>query len=172
VPSTQRVLRLPVSVLAAAAGMGFVLPSPAPAATAHSSSGDAVSTAVAQRINAQRAQHGLRPLVLDGRLFGSARSQSSAMMARRALSHGNPNGVARLTRLCRRVHARTVGETIGWIRYRGSGAQAEGIVRWWMNSPPHRAALMSPSFSRIGVGRRIGSFGGHRVVWFTADLAG
>jgi uncharacterized protein YkwD len=159
------VLRLPVSVLAAAAGIAVVLPSSAGA--------DAISRSVAVQINQQRARHGLAPLVLDGRLFRAARSQSSAMMSRRSLGHGpTGSGRARLTRLCRRVGARTVGETIGWIRSRGAAAQASGIVRWWMNSPPHRAALMSGNFSRIGVGRRIGNFGGHRVVWFTADLAG
>ena len=41
-----------------------------------------------------------------------------------------------------------------------------------MNSPPHREALMSPSFRQIGVGRRIGKIPGGKAVWFTADLAG
>src|SRR4051812_3144142 len=145
--------------------MAVVLPAPAQA--------DAVSQAVAVKINQQRVRHGLAPLTLDGRLFRAARSQSGAMMARRSLAHGpTGSGRARPTRLCTRMHAKTVGETIGWIRFRGARAQASGIVRWWMNSPPHRAALMSGSFSRIGVGRRIGNFGGHRVVWFTADLSG
>ena len=163
-PSRQRFLRLSVSVLAVAGGTA-AFPSAAPA--------DAVSNAVASRVNAMRTSHGVGALAVDGRLIRAARSQSSAMMSRRQLAHGpTGSGRARLTRLCMRMNARTVGETIGWIRYRSPQAQAEGIVRWWMNSPPHRAALMSGTFKRIGVGRRTGNFGGHRVVWFTADLSG
>jgi uncharacterized protein YkwD len=132
---------------------------------------DPVSLQVANRINALRQQHGLRPLVIDGRLASAGRAQSAAMMSRRHLSHGT-NGRTRLTELCRRMNAKTVGETIGWIRFSRPARQAATIVRWWMNSPPHRAVLMSPNFGRIGVGRRIGRYGRHRVVWFSADLSG
>ncbi|HEY3190838.1 MAG TPA: CAP domain-containing protein [Solirubrobacteraceae bacterium] len=162
---TPASLRLPAAVLAAFAGLLVLFPYSARAA-------DPVSRAVVWRLNAVRAAHGLRPLGLSHRLERAARWQSGSMRSRRSLSHGNPNGQARLTRVCRAMHARTVGETIGWIRSRRAGKQAAGIVRWWMNSPAHRAVLMSPSFRRVGVGRRIGRFGGRRVVWFTADLSG
>jgi uncharacterized protein YkwD len=162
--STQRMLRLPVAVLALGASIAVV------PATAFGS--DAVSREVAKRINVLRARNGLRPLVLDGRLERAGRSQSSAMMSRRSLSHGKPDGKVRLTRLCQKMNAKTIGETIGWIRYRSPRKQAAGIVRWWMRSPPHRAALMSPTFSRIGVGRRTGQWGRAKVVWFSADLSG
>jgi uncharacterized protein YkwD len=164
---TQPKLRLPATMLVVVTAFFAVL---AHATSAHAA--DAVSRDVANRINALRAQHGLRPLTVDGRLDQAGRAQSSAMMSRRVLAHGSPDGKARLTRLCARMHARTVGETIGWIRYRSPAKQAAGIVRWWMNSPPHRAVLMSPSFNRIDVGRRTGRFGGHKVVWFSADLSG
>lgn len=163
--STPASLSLPAAVLAAVVGLFVVVPCSALAA-------DPVSRSVVFRLNAVRAHHGLRPLRLSGRLERAARSQSGAMRTRRSLSHGSPNGQARLTRVCRAMHARTVGETIGWIRSRRASRQAAGIVRWWLNSPAHRAVLMSSSFSRVGVGRRIGRYGGRRVVWFTADLAG
>jgi len=162
--STQRMLRLPVAVLALGASVAVV--------PATASASDAVSREVAKRINVLRSRNGVRPLVLDGRLERAGRSQSAAMMARRSLSHGKPDGRARLTRLCRRMNANTIGETIGWIRYRNPRKQAAGIVRWWMRSPPHRAALMSPTFKRIGVGRRTGKWGRAKVVWFSADLSG
>jgi uncharacterized protein YkwD len=164
---TQRPLRLPVTALVAVTAFFAVTLHAASALAA-----DPVSREVANRINTLRVQHGLRPLALDGRLEQAGRSQSSAMMSRRTLSHGSPDGRARLTRLCQVMHARTVGETIGWIRWHNPARQAATIVRWWMNSPPHRAALMSPNFKSIGVGRRIGRFGRHKVVWFSADMAG
>jgi len=164
---TQPSLRLPaIALIAVAVFWAIVLH----AGSARAS--DAVSREVVNRINALRAHQGLAPLRLDPRLEQAGRAQSSAMMSRRVLSHGNPNGVARLTRLCERMHAKTIGETIGWIRYRSPSRQAAGIVRWWMRSPPHRAVLMSSTFNAIGVGRRTGNFGGHKAVWFSADLAG
>jgi uncharacterized protein YkwD len=164
VPSRQRFfLRLSGAVLAVSGTAVF--PSVAPA--------DAISNSAAAQINAYRASHGLPRLIVDGRLSHAARSQSSAMMSRRTLAHGpTGSGRQRLTRLCSRMHASTVGETIGWISFRRPSSQASGIVRWWMNSPPHRAALMSTTFKRIGVGRRIGKAGGRKVVWFTADMSG
>jgi uncharacterized protein YkwD len=164
VSARQRLLRLSVSALAVAGGTA-VFPS--------ASSADAVSNSAARQINAYRASHGLPRLIIDGRLSRAARSQSGAMMSRRTLAHGpSGSGRTRLTRLCARMHASTVGETIGWISFRRPSVQASSIVRWWMNSPPHRAALMSTTFKRIGVGRRIGRAGGRKVVWFTADMSG
>ena len=163
---TQPSLRLPVTMLVAVTAFCCVVLNAVSAEAA-----DSVSLQVAQRVNALRQQRGLAPLALDGRLVRAGRAQSSAMMSRRSLSHGS-NGRNRLTALCRRMGAKTVGETIGWIRYRSPSRQAASIVRWWMNSPPHRAALMSPNFKRIGVGRRTGKVGRMKVVWFSADMAG
>lgn len=163
-PSKQLPLRLFLAALAVMAGLVFL-----PAAA----SADAVSMSAARQINAYRVAHGAPALAIDGRLAHAARSQSAAMMARRSLAHGpTGSGKTRLTRICLRMHAKTIGETIGWVRISSPAAQARSIVRRWMTSPPHRAALMSTTFSRIGVGRRIGRFRGHRVVWFTADLTG
>jgi uncharacterized protein YkwD len=165
VSPTQPRLRLAATALVAVTAFFAVL------SHAMSAEADAVSLQVAHRINALRAQHGLQQLALDGRLARAGVAQSSAMMSRRSLSHGS-NGRERLTALCRRMGAKTVGETIGWIRYRSPARQAASIVRWWMRSPPHRAALMSPNFKRIGVGRRTGRVGSMKVVWFSADMAG
>jgi uncharacterized protein YkwD len=41
----------------------------------------------------------------------------------------------------------------------------------WMQSPPHRAVLLSPAGRRIGVGKRRGRLGSARRAVFTADLA-
>ena len=63
------------------------------------------------------------------------------------------------------------GENLAWgTGFRGS---AKGIVAAWLNSPEHRANLLRPSFTRVGIGDLVGSFqgyGGANVV--TADFAG
>ena len=45
------------------------------------------------------------------------------------------------------------------------------IVRMWMDSPGHRAILLSSSFRRIGLGKRTGDYGGNRACLVTADFA-
>ena len=48
-----------------------------------------------------------------------------------------------------------VGENIGWGA--GSRATPSAVVRAWMRSRPHRAALLSRRFRSIGTGVAIGS---------------
>jgi uncharacterized protein YkwD len=47
------------------------------------------------------------------------------------------------------------------------------VLRAWLASPEHRANLLRPGFTRIGIGDLVGGFGGRdsaHVV--TADFAG
>ena len=135
-----------------------------PARTAHMSSGE---QAVLHRMNVVRAQHGLGALRFDATLHRAARSHTRAMMAANVFTHGDFS--ARM----RRFHARgpLLGENLAWGN--GSNARAAAIVQMWLNSPPHRANLLRPSFRRVGVGAFVGTFSGAagaRVV--TADFAG
>jgi uncharacterized protein YkwD len=161
--------RLPVFAMVWMTVVGAVLVLMISATAAQAA--DPVSREVTNRINALRAQRGLPTLRVDSRLEHAARFQSGAMRAHRSLAHGWPSGRPRLTRLAGRVHASTLGEVIGWIRYRSVRAQAAGIVGRWMRSPSHYAVIMGGNYRSIGVGRRIGRFRGNRAVWFTADLA-
>jgi uncharacterized protein YkwD len=53
----------------------------------------------------------------------------------------------------------------------GCGRKAAGrIVRMWMNSPGHRAILLSSSFKRVGVAKRVGDLRGDRACLITADF--
>jgi uncharacterized protein YkwD len=70
-------------------------------------------------------------------------------------------------RVHRYVSFRRIGETIA-MRSRCS---ARGFVRMWLNSPPHRAVLLSRGFRRIGIGRRKGRLGARRACLVTADFA-
>jgi uncharacterized protein YkwD len=72
-------------------------------------------------------------------------------------------------RIHRAIRARRVGETIAFLPFASAGPA--DAIRTWMGSAQHRAALLSPDFRRIGVGRGSGSFGGGGFV-VTVDLAG
>jgi uncharacterized protein YkwD len=118
-------------------------------------------------MNAARAQHGLRPLRVDGALVVAARRHTTDMLRRNYFSHGNFS--ARI----RTFHARgpVFGENLAWGT--GSYATAQSIVAQWLASPPHRANLLRAGFSRVGIGAGVGTFagaGGATVV--TAEFAG
>jgi uncharacterized protein YkwD len=136
----------------------------APSATAQPTAAEA---ALIRAINAERAPHGLAPLRVDVRLERAARAKSSEMLRTGTFAHGDLRG--RLVRY--RVSASTFGENLAWAT--GSSASATRIVQRWMASPGHRANILRPAFTRIGIGRRVGTFAGHRnAAVVTADFAG
>ena len=69
------------------------------------------------------------------------------------------------------VHAKTVGENLAW----GTGpySAAKTVVQEWLTSPEHRANLLRPGFTRVGVGAAVGTFVGRTgATVVTADFAG
>jgi uncharacterized protein YkwD len=107
-------------------------------------------------MNAQRAANGLAPLSHDSRLARAAWRFSRAMVAQQFFDHVSPTGSTLGERA--RAAGYTGGglaETIGW----GSGSLATpaAIVDQWLQSPPHRAILLSGEFRRVGLGVASGS---------------
>ena len=85
---------------------------------------------VLQKTNAERARYGLPPLVLDKSLLNSARQHAAWMTRSQTLQHTG----------------QAVGENIAM----GQNSSGE-VVRDWMNSPGHRANILNPGYTRIGV---------------------
>jgi|SRR3954447_17654964 len=120
-----------------------------------------------QAVNAARVAHGLSPLSVDATLTRAARSHSLQMLRAGTFAHGDFAG--RMAAF----HARgpVLGENLAWGS--GSYAAATTVVQEWLASPEHRANLLRPTFTRIGIGTTQGRFlgnGGSTVV--TADFAG
>ncbi|WP_141578159.1 CAP domain-containing protein [Actinomadura sp. WMMA1423] len=98
--------------------------------------------------NAHRAAHGLRPLADDPWLTAAAQAYSEDMVTRRFYSHTSPEGTQPWDR------ARAAGSThlgIGENIACGQRSPAE-VVQGWMDSPGHRANILKPDFTHIGVG--------------------
>ena len=118
--------------------------------------------AVIRAINRARSSHGLRKLRPGRRLARAADAHTRHMLRADYFSHG-----AFTARLRRYVHRRSVGETIAMA----SRCSAGRVVRMWLNSPPHRAVLLSGKFRRVGIGSRRGRLGSTRACLVTADFA-
>ncbi|MEU7415503.1 CAP domain-containing protein [Streptomyces antibioticus] len=98
--------------------------------------------------NRERAAAGLRPLAVDARLTTAAQAHCADMVARRFYSHTSPEGGRPWDRTAAAGSPlRTVGENIAC----GQRTAAE-VVEGWMNSPGHRANILKPAFTHIGVG--------------------
>ena len=151
------------------AGLTLGCALPAAPAQAGSAKQDRVERAVVKKVNALRAQHGLRKLRRSTGLSRAADVKAKEVASTSVLSHSSPDGTPMHARVRRYVRARAVGETVGYVPTRSR--QATMIVNAWMASPSHRAALLSPTFRRVGVGRRKGRMGSAKVAVFALDLA-
>ena len=142
----------------------------APAATAQ----PAYRYRVLAEINRVRAAHGLGRLEMATTLRYAALGHSRDMLARHYFDHTSPSGVTLGMRVNRcgflRYGSWWAGEDLAW----GSGSYGTpvGIVRMWLNSSSHRAILLSPTPTHVGISRVVGTFqgvAGASVV--TADFA-
>jgi uncharacterized protein YkwD len=152
-----------ILIVAAAAFALVAFPAAAGAATKASAS----ETALLNEINVVRTTHGLHALVFDATLTRAARAHTFEMTSTGAFAHG-----AFQTRMLHfGARGPLLGENLAWGV--GSYGTPHSIVQNWLASPPHRANLLRPGFSRVGLGelraRFQGANGAHVV---TADFAG
>jgi uncharacterized protein YkwD len=109
--------------------------------------------------NAQRAAAGLPPLAHDPILTAAAQAHSADMAARAFCSHTSPDGSEPWHRAAAAGSIRrAIGENIAC----GQRSPAE-VVDGWMNSPGHRANILRPTFTHMGVGFAGG--GGAGTYW-------
>jgi uncharacterized protein YkwD len=119
-------------------------------------------------INRVRTRYRLAPLTPTVSLQNMAAVHDRDMLTNGFFSH-NGEGTTFLGRVRRHVRFRDVGETIAWTTGK---ATAWSVVRLWLNSPPHRAQLLSRTYRRIGVSDASGQMGRYGTgVVVTADLA-
>ena len=118
-------------------------------------------------INTVRAAHGLRPLLADAALGRAARAHSLDELRRGYFDHGP--WAARVLGVGAR--GPYLGENLAWGR--GAVASPASVVRMWLQSPEHRANLLHPRFTRVGIAMPHGSFQGFgSVSMITADFSG
>ncbi len=97
-------------------------------------------------VNQERAKAGLSPLTIDTKVQAAAMVRAEECEVR--FSHTRPDGSNFATALKEQnVSYRSSGENIAY------GQQTpEAVMKAWMNSSGHRANIMNPNFTTIGVG--------------------
>lgn len=98
-------------------------------------------------VNQERAKAGLAPLAWDPALVEVARRHSADMFARGYFAHTTPEGESPFDRFTRSgITYRTAGENLALAPT--LSLAHTGL----MNSPGHRANILSPEFGRVGIG--------------------
>lgn len=98
-------------------------------------------------LNKEREASGLRPVIFDKKLQEIARLHAKDMLARGYFSHHTPDGLSPFDRMAKaNVTYISAGENL---------ALAPSTVlamQGFMQSPPHRANILSSDFGKIGIG--------------------
>lgn len=127
-------------------------PSPPPPPSGASNS--AYESRILGLVNAQRVSHRLSTLSMSSCADSYAERWSAHLAAIAALVHQSMSG------LLAGCHAQYVGENVGY-----GAVSADAMVAMWMASPGHRANILNPRFTSIGIGASQTSGG----VWYAVQ---
>jgi uncharacterized protein YkwD len=106
-------------------------------------------------LNDERAVAGLRPVAEAPGLTQPSAAYSARMVAENFFAHVSPDGSTLADRLTAARYIApdgdwTVGENIAWGQ--GDLATPRNITIAWMNSPGHRANILTGEFTEVGLG--------------------
>jgi uncharacterized protein YkwD len=128
----------------------FVALGAAPAALADSPNPPLMDQVVALT-NQQRAAAGLGQLSVNPSLTQAAQSYADLMTSTGCFAHTcgpQPDFTQRILTAGYSSNWTNLGENLA----EGFGSNAQAVVDGWMKSPEHRANILNPGFSEIGVG--------------------
>jgi uncharacterized protein YkwD len=110
--------------------------------------------------NEVRQRNGVATLTWENSLRDVARAHSADMLVKDYFSHVNPEGQSFKDRILAgcSLPMTMMGENI-WMttgrQHEDTRQLAQNIVDSWMSSPGHRANLLQPEFSDMGVGAAV-----------------
>ena len=115
-------------------------------------------------VNLERATHGLQPVQWNNSLHTASRNHSLDMATRGFYAHTCPDGVNASQRARNAGFTGTVGENLA----RASAPHA--AMTAWMSSPGHRANILNPACTHIGIGVYIRHTGERYEIWWTLKM--
>lgn len=116
-------------------------------------------------VNDIRLEYGLREFEYDDQLADVARAHSQDMIDRDFFDHENPDGDSPFDRM----RAAGLRFTMAAENIAAGYPSPESVVEGWMNSPGHRANILSEN-KRMGVGLALG--GSYGYYWTQCFAAG
>lgn len=113
-----------------------------------------VESRIFERVNAERSKAGLPQLSYNNTMQKYARIKSQDMGVRNYFDHKDPQGNLITAKMkADGVNYMAWGENIAYIGgISDANALADQFMTNWMNSPGHRANILSSNFKSIGVG--------------------
>jgi uncharacterized protein YkwD len=143
---------------APATGPPLPRPSAADAARLGITHDEDIEQAILSLVNAERLKAGLKSaLQPEATLQETAREHSDDMFIRSYFDHNDPDGLSSSDRIAIR-HRHLIGltsENIWQGTYSDLGDKkkiAKEIMNAWMHSPGHRANILNPAYTHLGVG--------------------
>ena len=119
--------------------------------------------AVLKLVNQERSKQGLKPLTLSSKLTSIANTKARDMADKNYFSHDSPTYGSPFDMLHEfGVSYHYAGENIA-----AGQRSAEQVMTDWMNSSGHRANILNPNYTQLGVGYvKGGSYGTEWVQLF------
>ncbi|HEY3079775.1 MAG TPA: CAP domain-containing protein [Chloroflexota bacterium] len=117
---------------------------------------------VVELVNGERARNGLAPLWENAALTSAAEAYAATMASADFFSHTGLDGS---TLVSRAEAAGYVGWT--WLGENIAAGQStpEQVFQAWMDSPGHRANILSPNAREIGIGHGYNAVARYRHYW-------
>lgn len=154
-----------LALMASLAAIGVAGPSSASAAsTSNCPDAAAAPSSITQApfadavlclLNNERRKRNMKPLRINDKLSSAALGHTLSMREGGYFAHDEPTGSTFSDRILSTGYTSgarrwMVGENLAW----GSGSLGtpKGLMRAWMNSPPHRANILERRYREIGLG--------------------
>jgi uncharacterized protein YkwD len=120
---------------------------------------DSAGRATLCLVNIERTQRGLPQLRQNALLDAASAEHSQDMVRRNYFEHSTPDGRSVGDRLRAIGYQRGVSASAGENIAYGVGDKSTpaSIVKAWMRSPGHRADILRPAFTEIGIGISLGA---------------
>ncbi len=125
-----------------------------------------LATVLVDLTNGDRSQNSLRTLTLSPVLTAAAQGKANDMAAKSYFAHVSPEGIDPWHWF------KDVGYTFA---YAGENlavdfSESGDVERAWMNSPTHRANILNPHFTEIGIAVAEGTYQGRRTVFVVQEF--
>lgn len=138
---------------------------PAKATTAPTTENNKIEKEVVTLVNQERAKQGLAPLKENSQLSNVARTKSEDMANNNYFSHTSPTYGSPFDMMKHfGITYTAAGENIAMGQ-----KDAASVMTSWMNSPGHKANILSKDFTEIGVGLAKDKSGS---IYWTQDFIG